>query len=295
MFNLNSMSAFVRTQKMAFHDHFLTDRSLKEKIKGIDLNFLELHLPESVFWGQNLRLEKLSNHKISRFVSEARLSTVWVNLQRIIDQLIDSHTFKDRIDLTKLDGLSASRSAGEWKNLYEFGHYNIEQFGSKVSDFEFSIKYSFGRSRPETVFYCHWDGKLFWMNDGGSHHASTAYYQAMNSNHQYSLNSEVTAYYINEFAAEELTNSFNMAVIENNHESNVLTSLLVKYNQVPFQSIPFTAPFDESHSLYFFPKSEPRSRMTYEEITRNENQNLISFNSFLLKLIGFQKIKSHVK
>ena len=104
-----------------------------------------------------------------------------------------------------------------------------------------------------------WDGRLFLMNDGGSHHFAAAKYVADRLEEDVPLRGTLRVYSLNSMALASLCRDFDMFVIADNAEiSNAFHEAMSAFRATwLWHHMP--RPFDDTRAI-LLPKDEPRSR-----------------------------------
>jgi hypothetical protein len=104
----------------------------------------------------------------------------WVILQQQEEHVRD-------IPLLELSGFAVSKSRGPWKTLAEFGRSAAckDIPNSSDADFQYNMTHSFPqRHQPFHIRKVWWNGRTYWMNCDGSHHAAVAFVQALEQGRQ---------------------------------------------------------------------------------------------------------------
>lgn len=103
-----------------------------------------------------------------------------------------------------------------------------------------------------------WDGRLFLMNDGGSHHFAAARYIAARLGTPVPLRGKLRTYALNPLAIASLRRDFEMYAIADTAElCNGFHDAMRAY-KATWLSHPLPAPLDNVKAI-LLPKSEPRS------------------------------------
>jgi hypothetical protein len=196
--------------------------------------------------------------------------SLWQALQHNLKNLIlkqqEEHV-RD-IPLLELSGLSSSKSRGPWKTLAEFGRSSACQVIPHSSDVDFqrNMAHSFPQHRqPFHVWKVWWNGRTYWMNSDGSHHAAAAFVQALEQGRQVSIPCTVTHFSVHPEHAQDIIRHFFALVVTTSTVSILLKVL--DWFEVPWQYAYYT-PAGTHLSLLFFPRSSRKACIAADTILR---------------------------
>jgi len=103
-----------------------------------------------------------------------------------------------------------------------------------------------------------WDGRLFLMNSGGSHHFAAARYIAARINIPVPLKGKLRTYSLNKAAIDSLQRDFDMFVISNDTETNLCFHDAMQSFRATYIWQYMPRHYEDSRAI-LLPKSDPRS------------------------------------
>lgn len=136
---------------------------------------------------------------------------------------------------------------------------------------------------PDTSDYFaryQWDGRLFLMNDGGSHHCAAAKYIAARLPASVPLKGKLRSYSLNAGAIASLCRDYDMFVISDDHEiSNAFHKAMEAFKATwLWHHMPH--PYDGARAI-LLPKSEPRSMCVASTLRQ---AGVVDFGAYLAAL-----------
>jgi hypothetical protein len=186
------------------------------------------------------------------------------------------------IPLLELSGIGASKSRGPWKTLAEFGRSAVckDIPGSSDADFQRNMTHSFPQRRqPFLIWKVWWNGRTYWMNDDGSHHAAVAFAQALEQGRQVSIPCSVTHVSVNPMPAQEMIQHF-FALVITKRTADMLWHVFYRF-EVPFQCAPY-APAGGHLTLLFLPRLSRKASLAADTIFRlTSADKVFDFTQFL--------------
>ncbi|QSB03796.1 hypothetical protein JWZ98_22685 (plasmid) [Methylomonas sp. EFPC1] len=117
------------------------------------------------------------------------------------------------------------------------------------------------RADTTTDHFCRyrWDGRIFLLNDGGSHHFAATRYIAGKLNRKVYLNGKLKTYSINPDSVKALCNRFDIVVIDNSAEEKNQFHRAMEAFSATYSWRKLPPPYENSRAI-FLPKNETRSR-----------------------------------
>lgn len=142
------------------------------------------------------------------------------------------------------------------------------------------------RNPPSDYFERYsWDGRLFLLNDGGSHHFSAARYISSRINVPVPLKSRLYTYGINEFAIAGLKRDFEMFVVGWTAVINDDFHSAMKNFRAGYLWKHLPLPYGKEQCVIFLPKSDARSMKVASVL---HQAGLFDFSKHLDELIDRQ-------
>jgi hypothetical protein len=224
-------------------DEFKTNAALRRHLHEVSYEPVgDVHV-DSLFYSEGMKPHRFDHMAISRIRSSEEYKLLWEtlrqNLQNLIMRQREEHV-RD-IPLLELSGIGSSKSSGPWKTLGEFGRSTACQGipGSSDADFQRNRTHSFPqRHQPFCIWKVWWNGRTYWMNEDGSHHAAVAFAQALEQGRQVSIPCTVTHVSVNPLHAEEIIRQF-FALVVTKRTTDILFSILYRF-EIPFQHARYT-------------------------------------------------------
>ena len=194
---------------------FYTNPEFKMYEDILRINFLEIEHPKLNCWNSDT-LGKYINFQ----------SQITCKANHLLNNLISKTEYRSKINLKKIDSISASKSKSSGKiyeNIYLFGQYmcvveNVDW------TFDESINHILGKhqqyNKVQDIIYYSWNDRYHWVNSDGSHHLAVANFIATNERIDYFFDCNVTAYKINDTVAEELINNYELFILHQKIQYN---------------------------------------------------------------------------
>ncbi len=226
--------------------------------------------------------------KLSKMYS-SEYEPLWDSLRTNLKNLVvwqqEGHV-RD-LPLLELSGIGSSKSRGPWKTLKEFGMSHACQSipRNSDSDFEKNLLHSFPKKKePFRVWKVWWNGRTYWMNDDGSHHAAAAYVQALEQKREISIPCAITHIRLDEVRATQIAQHFfGLVVIKK--AADRLSDALYRFG-VPFQYGTYT-PANELLTLLFLPRSSRRATFVAETLLQlTAEDKVFNFTQFIFDSIA---------
>ena len=255
-------------------DQLKTDTALRRHLHEVSYEPVgEVHVDSLICQG-GMNPHGFASLEISQFKTSHRYSAeyahLWETLQYNLNNLLlwqhEEHV-RD-IPLLELSGIGASKSRGPWKTLAEFGRSADCQSipHSSDADFQRNMAHSFPqRRRPFHVWKVWWNGRTYWMNDDGSHHAAVAFVQALEQGRQVNIPCTVTRISVNPVHAQEIIRHF-FALVVTTRTADSLWAVLKRF-EVPYQCASYI-PAGKHLSLLFFPRLSSKASVAADTIFR---------------------------
>ncbi len=248
-------------------DQLRTDTALRRHLHEVSYEPVgEVHV-DSLIYSDGMAPHRFASLEITRMYS-AEYEHLWENLRHNHKNLLlwqqEEHV-RD-IPLLELSGIGKSKSRGPWKTLAEFGRSAACQSipHSSDADFQRNMTHSFPQHRqPFLVWRVWWNGRTYWMNDDGSHHAAVAFVQALEQGRQVSIPCSVTHISVNPVHAQEIIRHF-FALVVTTRTADILWDVLYRF-EVPFQYASYT-PAGAHLRLLFFPRLSPKASLAADTI-----------------------------
>src|SRR5262249_30070662 len=137
---------------------------------------------------------------------------------------------------------------------------------SSDDDFQHNMRHSFPqRYQPFCIEKMWWNGRTYWINCDGSHHAAVAYVQALEQGRQVTIPCTVTHVSVNSMHAQEIIRQF-CALVVTHRTMDQLHDVLYRF-EVPFQYAPYS-PAGEHLSLLFIPRLSRKASLAADTIFR---------------------------
>jgi hypothetical protein len=125
-----------------------------------------------------------------------------------------------------------------------------------------------------------WDGRLWLMNDGGSHHTAAAKYISARTDQPVRLTGELRTYSLDKSAIESLRNDFEMFVISHNSEFFNQFFDEMQAFKATWLSHPLPSPYNDLLAI-LLPKNNSRSMRVSAEFHR---ASLLDLGEYLADL-----------
>ncbi|TBU77457.1 hypothetical protein DNK10_06685 [Pseudomonas daroniae] len=173
-------------------------------------------------------------------------------------------------DIQDVDGFAASKSdLRRFRNMDEMVERNSKELITEITPDRLAEHLSWDEiriiSRKDHDFFATWawDGRVFLMNSGGSHHFAAAKYIATRIDAQVPLTGRYRVYGLNEMALASLRRDFDIFVLSSKAEhQNAFHNAMRRFQASYFvQELP--RPYYEQHAV-FLPKAEKRSAKVSE-------------------------------
>jgi hypothetical protein len=238
---------------------------------------------DSIFYMDGMNPLLLNALEISRRRSP-EYEPLWRALRHNLNDLIvwqREECVRD-IPLSELTGIMASKSRGPWKTLEEFGRNDDCQGISCSSDDDFqrNMAHSFPKNRqPFIVWNVWWNGRTYWMNEDGSHHAAVAYVQALEQGRKVSIPCTVSHVRVDEARAREIIWHF-VALVVTTRVMDRLWQILTLFG-APFQH-GYYRPAGDHLNILFLPRSSRKATLVAETIIATASAGeVFDFTEFL--------------
>ena len=268
-----SLRDTIRELQHWIGDEIRTNAALRRHLQEVSWEPVgEVHVVDSLIYTDGTNLCGLNCLEISQRRSSKNYAHLWETLRHNLKNLIlwQQEERVREIPLLELSGIKASKSSGPWKTLAEFGRSAAckDILGSSDADFQRNMTHSFPqRGQPFRIWKVWWNGRTYWMNDDGSHHAAVAFVQALEQGRQVSIPCTVTHISVNPVHAQEIIQHFFAFVVLVTKRTELnLWDVLTRF-EVPWQSAPYTLA-GEHLRLLFFPRLSRKASVAAETIFR---------------------------
>jgi hypothetical protein len=264
-------------------DQLRTDTALRRHLHNVSYEPVgEVHV-DSLIYSEGMEPHRFAFLEITRMRSpgyESLWQALRQNLKNLILKQREEHV-RD-IPLLELSGLSSSKSRGPWKTFEEFGRAAACQVipHSSDADFQRNMAHSFPqRHQPFDVWKVWWNGRTYWMNSDGSHHAAAAFVQALDQGRQVSIPCVVTCFSVHPEHAQDIIRQF-FALVVTTDTANMLHDVLCHF-EIPFQTALYKFT-DTPLTLLFLPRSSPKARVAADTIYQLTSEGQVfDFTQFL--------------
>ena len=278
-----SLRGTIKKLQHRIGDWLGTDAALRRHLQEVPFEPVGNVHVDSIFYQDGMNPLRLNALEISRRYSP-EYEHLWRALRHNFNDLIvwQQEENVGAIPLSDLTGLMASKSRGPWKTLEEFGRSNACRGipCSSDDDFQRNMAHSFPKNhQPFSVWKVWWNGRTYWMNNDGSHHAAVAYVQALEQGRKVSIPCTVTHVRVDEARATEIVRYFAAIVIAS-RTMDRLWRVLARFG-VPFQYARYT-PAGDHLSLLLLPRSSRKAMLVAEIIMGITSEGeVFEFTQFL--------------
>lgn len=196
-------------------------------------------------------------------------------------------------DITAIHGFSASKSnLAEFTSTDEMVETNSREMIDEISREKLARNLAHSEIRilnsPTTSDHFkryRWDGRLWLVNDGGSHHTAAAKYIAARLSEPVEFTGELYTYSLNPVAIASLYRDFEMFVI-NDHDATVSCAFFdaMRSCRATWLSHPLPRPYDGARAV-LLPRSESRSMRVATEFHK---AGIADLGAFLTALAAKQ-------
>lgn len=176
-------------------------------------------------------------------------------------------------DISELHGFSASKSElRDFENTDQMVETNSREMISEISLRKLNENLAHREIRiihsPGIDYFTRyqWDGRLWLMNDGGSHHAAAAKYIAARLGHRVPLTGKLYTYSLNASAISSLCNDYRMFVInDDDAEIHIAFSKAMRSFRAPWLWHSMPRPYSHAKAI-LLPRNERRSMRVAEAL-----------------------------
>lgn len=195
-------------------------------------------------------------------------------------------------DITEIDGFSSSKSElQDFTSTDQMVEANSSEMINEVSEEmlaknlahrEIRIIHSPGTTDHFARYA--WDGRLWLINDGGSHHTAAAKYIAARLRLPVTLTGCLYTYSLNAIAIASLRREFEMFVINDEPEISNAFFNAMKAFEAPWFWHDLPRPYQQSKGI-LLPRSEPRSMRVAAEL---RTAGIVDLGQYLARLAARQ-------
>ena len=170
-------------------------------------------------------------------------------------------------DITTVDGFSASKSdLKAFRTMDEMVETNSPELINAITPEKLAENLAHDEIRiihsdSNTDYFARfaWDGRLFLMNSGGSHHFAAAKHIATRLNRAVTLSGELQTYSLNEMAIASLLRDFEMFVIADEPEIHNEFYEAMRHFEATWLWAQMPYPYVDGCRAILLPRSEARS------------------------------------
>lgn len=174
-------------------------------------------------------------------------------------------------DITRVEGLGASKSPlSDYRDMDRFIEARSPELLQEISHDQLQrnlahreIRILHGRPTSDHFAHHAWDGRIWLMNSGGSHHFAAARYIAKRLDVRVLLSGRLRKYGINPSAVRKLVEHFELFVVPDDAEFSVAFSDAMRYAGITWLWAPMPRPFQSERAI-LLPRAERRSRRAAE-------------------------------
>ncbi|MDZ4387822.1 MAG: DUF6685 family protein [Moraxellaceae bacterium] len=197
-------------------------------------------------------------------------------------------------DISEVDGFASSKSQlTKFKTTDDMVETNSQELISEITHEKLTSNLAHKEIRiihsPGSDYFCRslWDGKLFLINSGGSHHLAAAKYIAKRLKQQVLLKGTLNTYRLNFDAIKSLQHDFEIFVINGNSAIEYEFKLAMESFRATWLSHSMPSPYHEAFAVVL-PKAEWRSMKVATWLTQVGATNL---GEYLIALASKQSTK----
>lgn len=168
-------------------------------------------------------------------------------------------------DIQQVHGFAASKSElKKFRSMDDMVAHNSPEMISEITPEALARNLAHGeirilRANSSDYFQCHhWDGRVFLMNSGGSHHFAAARYIAARLNERVSLAGRLVTYSLNHHAIMSLRRDFEFFLISDNHAVSAAFHDAMEKFGATWIAVKLPRPCRGSRAI-LLPRSERRS------------------------------------